>query len=87
MTVLAQVRHRRAPHQLVTAQAVRWVHVADRQDSHWLPYSRVVAIGEVSADPTADTESIGEPDSHDCLRVTAADANWLIRHVPGQELR
>jgi lipoprotein-anchoring transpeptidase ErfK/SrfK len=31
---------------------------------------------------TADTESIGQPDSHGCLRVTPADASWLIRHVP-----
>jgi lipoprotein-anchoring transpeptidase ErfK/SrfK len=31
---------------------------------------------------TADTESIGQPDSHGCLRVTPADAGWLIRHVP-----
>jgi lipoprotein-anchoring transpeptidase ErfK/SrfK len=31
---------------------------------------------------TADTESIGQPDSHGCLRVTAADANWLVHHVP-----
>ncbi|TMM08748.1 MAG: L,D-transpeptidase, partial [Actinobacteria bacterium] len=31
---------------------------------------------------TAETETIGQPDSHGCLRVTAADANWLIKHVP-----
>jgi lipoprotein-anchoring transpeptidase ErfK/SrfK len=31
---------------------------------------------------TADTESIGQPDSHGCIRVAPADASWLIRHVP-----
>jgi hypothetical protein len=31
---------------------------------------------------TADTESIGQPDSHGCLRVSAADASWLVHHVP-----
>ncbi len=31
---------------------------------------------------TAETESIGQPDSHGCLRLTAADASWLVRNVP-----
>jgi lipoprotein-anchoring transpeptidase ErfK/SrfK len=31
---------------------------------------------------TAETESIGQPDSHGCLRVTAANASWLVQHVP-----
>jgi lipoprotein-anchoring transpeptidase ErfK/SrfK len=31
---------------------------------------------------TADTASIGQPDSHGCVRVTAANASWLVRHVP-----
>lgn len=31
---------------------------------------------------TADTGSIGQPDSHGCLHVTPADASWLINHVP-----
>jgi lipoprotein-anchoring transpeptidase ErfK/SrfK len=31
---------------------------------------------------TAETSSIGQPDSHGCIRVTAADANWLVQHVP-----
>jgi lipoprotein-anchoring transpeptidase ErfK/SrfK len=31
---------------------------------------------------TADTESIGQPDSHGCLRVTATEAMWLVQHVP-----
>ncbi len=31
---------------------------------------------------TADAESIGQPDSHGCLHVTAADASWLVQHVP-----
>jgi lipoprotein-anchoring transpeptidase ErfK/SrfK len=31
---------------------------------------------------TADTASIGQPDSHGCLRVAAANATWLVRNVP-----
>src|SRR5947209_1071654 len=31
---------------------------------------------------TAETETIGQPDSHGCLRVTAAAANWLIKPLP-----
>jgi lipoprotein-anchoring transpeptidase ErfK/SrfK len=31
---------------------------------------------------TADTASIGQPDSHGCLRVSAGTATWLVHHVP-----
>jgi lipoprotein-anchoring transpeptidase ErfK/SrfK len=31
---------------------------------------------------TADTASIGQPDSHGCLRVSAGNATWLVHHVP-----
>jgi hypothetical protein len=31
---------------------------------------------------TPETQTIGQPDSHGCLRVTQAEARWLIYHVP-----
>ncbi len=31
---------------------------------------------------TPETQSIGQPDSHGCLRVTADEAHWLIYNVP-----
>lgn len=31
---------------------------------------------------TTETSSIGEAASHGCLRITEADARWLIAHVP-----
>jgi lipoprotein-anchoring transpeptidase ErfK/SrfK len=37
---------------------------------------------------TPETQSIGQPDSHGCLRVTEAEADWLIYHVPlGTQVR
>jgi len=31
---------------------------------------------------TPETQSIGQPDSHGCLRVTQSEASWLIYNVP-----
>ncbi|MGA2926986.1 MAG: L,D-transpeptidase [Solirubrobacteraceae bacterium] len=31
---------------------------------------------------TPETESIGQPDSHGCIRVTLAEGRWLLAHVP-----
>jgi hypothetical protein len=31
---------------------------------------------------TPETESIGQPDSHGCVRVTLAEGRWLLAHVP-----
>ncbi len=31
---------------------------------------------------TPETSSIGLPVSHGCMRLTIAEASWLIRHVP-----
>ncbi len=31
---------------------------------------------------TSDGASIGEPDSHGCVRVTLAEGRWLMNHVP-----
>jgi lipoprotein-anchoring transpeptidase ErfK/SrfK len=31
---------------------------------------------------TPETQSIGQPDSHGCLRVTQSEASWLVDHIP-----
>ncbi len=31
---------------------------------------------------TPATETIGQPDSHGCLHVTQAEAQWLVDHIP-----
>ena len=31
---------------------------------------------------TPDTESLGQPDSHGCVRVTLPEGRWLLDHVP-----
>ncbi len=31
---------------------------------------------------TPETASIGQPDSHGCVRVTLADGRWLLAHIP-----
>jgi lipoprotein-anchoring transpeptidase ErfK/SrfK len=31
---------------------------------------------------TPDTASIGQPDSHGCVRVTMAEGRWLLAHIP-----
>ncbi len=36
----------------------------------------------IAVHATPETESIGQPDSHGCLRVTQAEARWLIYNVP-----
>jgi hypothetical protein len=36
----------------------------------------------VAIHATPDTETIGAPDSHGCMHVTQAEAQWLVYHVP-----
>jgi lipoprotein-anchoring transpeptidase ErfK/SrfK len=36
----------------------------------------------IAVHSTPETESIGQPDSHGCVRVTLAEGRWLLAHIP-----